>query len=71
MSKEILQVTPVAVLAVLPVVPVQAILVNFFLRVFIHYLGEVTWREVIARILFAPLASCPLFIFQSCLLFNG
>ena len=53
---------PIAILAVRPIVTGQAILVYLFLAVFIENFDEVVRNEIVARILFTPLALRPLLL---------
>ena len=53
---------PIAILAVLPIVTGQSILVYFILGVFIENFYEVMRDKVVARILFTPLTLRPLLL---------
>ena len=61
---------PVLLLAVLPVVAFEAVLVDLFLAVLVPRLAEVVRYIVVARVLFSPLAKLALFdlnaVFLSC-----
>ena len=61
---------PVFLLAVLPVVAIEAVLVDLFLAVLVPRLAEVVRYIVVARVLFSPLAKLALFdlnaVFLSC-----
>ena len=67
-GKEVIEVTPILAATILPVVTLSAVLVRFLLCVLINHLDEVMSLKVIARVLLAPLAQCPLLILQPGLL---
>ena len=54
---------PIAILAILPIVTGQTILVYLFLGVFIENFYEVMRDKVVARILFSPLTLRSLLLF--------
>ena len=58
------------ILAILPVVSIQTIPIHLFLRILIHNFSEVTWYEIVSRVLFSQMAGSPLLCLQPIFLIN-
>ena len=67
-SEKIVEVIPLLAPSVFPVVALEPIFKDLFLRIFINHLLEIMRLKIVTRVLFSPLSERPLLFFQSLLL---